>query len=157
MPLSRPPVASVGIQGLLANSTLPGLSTLTFHPAETSRAYEVGVKSTWLDGRLRLNASMFRQRFHDFTLYVPNVLYNNVLPGQNPATTRAPTVFDFTQSVDALVQGFDVDTAFQITPNWNVSAQMSYSDGKVESSLAPCNLDTAAGAPAFNTGDLIPP
>jgi iron complex outermembrane receptor protein len=151
----RPPVASVGIQGQLANSTIPELSTLSFHPSERSRSYEIGFKSTWLDGRWRLNASMFRQRFHNLTIYVPGITYNNVLPGQDPATTSVPTNFDFTQSVDALVQGFDIDTAFKITPDWNVSAQMSYADGKVQGSLVPCNVTGADGNPVFNTGDLI--
>jgi iron complex outermembrane receptor protein len=150
----RPPVASVGIQGQLANFTLPDGSSLSFHPSETSRSYEVGYKSTWLDGRWRLNASMFRQRFHNFTLYVPNVSYNNVLPGA-PLTPPVPTTFNFTTSVDALVQGFDVDTAFQITPNWSASAQLSYADGKVEGSQVPCNITDTSGNPVYNTGGLI--
>jgi iron complex outermembrane receptor protein len=128
----RPPVASVGIQGALANSTDPDLQTLSFHPAETSKAYEVGFKSTWLDGRARLNASLFHQTFTNLTIYIPNITYFNTITGQ-------PTNFNFTQSVNATVQGFDIDTAFQITPDWNISAQMSYADGKVNGSVVPCN------------------
>ena len=151
----RPPTASIGIQGQLANPSQPELQTLNFHPSERSRAYEVGFKSTWLDGRARLNAALYRQRFTNLTIFIPGLVYNNVLPGQDPATTSVPTNFDFTASVDALVQGFDVDAAFQITPNWNVSAQMSYSDGKVKGSQVPCNIEDAAGNPVFNTGNLI--
>ena len=150
----RAPVASVGIQGQLANFTLPDGGSLSFHPSETSRSYEVGFKSTWLDGRWRLNASIFQQRFHNFTLYVPNISYNNVLPGA-PTTPTVPTTFSFTTSVDALVKGFDVDTAFQITPTWNISAQASYSDGAVTSGAVPCNIADAAGNPVYNTGNLI--
>src|SRR6202012_5619277 len=57
----RPPVASVGITGALANSSNPTLSELTFHPSERSRAYEVGFKSTLFDDRFRLNAALYRQ------------------------------------------------------------------------------------------------
>jgi iron complex outermembrane receptor protein len=150
----RAPVASVGIQGQLANFTLPDGGSLSFHPSERSRSYEIGFKSTWLEGRLRLNASMFRQTFTNFTLYVPNISYNNVPPGQ-PLSAGSPTTFNFTTSVDALVKGFDVDTAYQISPNWNISAQFSYADGKVQSGEVPCNITDAAGAPVYNTGGLI--
>jgi iron complex outermembrane receptor protein len=136
----RPPVASVGIQGALANSTLPGQDTLSFHPSEKSTAYEVGFKSSWLDGRARLNASIFRQKFTNLTIYIPNISYYNTITGQ-------PTNFNFTQSVDALVQGFDIDTAFQITHDWNISAQMSYADGKIKSGMVPCNVAGAVLSP----------
>jgi iron complex outermembrane receptor protein len=149
----RPPVASVGIQGLLANYTFADGSSLSFHPSERSISYEIGFKSTWLDGRWRLNASAFRQRFHNFTLYVPNIQYNQVT---SSSTNLVPTIFDFTASVDALVKGFDVDTAFQITPDWSVAAQMSYADGKVQGSMVPCNIGPISN-PTFNTGKDVTP
>jgi iron complex outermembrane receptor protein len=131
----RGSTSSVGIQGDLFNNPDPQLNTLTNHPAERSRSYEIGFKSTWLDGRARLNAAVYRQRFHNLTVYIPHVAYYNT-------TTGGDTLFDFTTSVDALVQGFDVDGAFQITPEWNVSAQMSYAHGQIEGSLVPCNSGT---------------
>jgi iron complex outermembrane receptor protein len=142
----RPPISSVGLTGGIVSSPLPELHELTFHPSERSRAYEVGFKSTWLDGRARLNASLFRQRFTNFTLFIPGVQYLNTV-------TNTPSGFSFTSSVDALVQGFDVDTAFQVTPEWNISAQMSYADAKVKGSQVPCNTFDASGANTFNTID----
>jgi iron complex outermembrane receptor protein len=100
----------------------------------------VGFKSTWLDGRARLNASLFRQRFTNLTIYIPGISYFDTIGGQ-------PTSLGMTASVDALVQGFDVDTAFQVTPDWNISAQMSYSDGKVQGSEVPCNIPGAVLSP----------
>jgi iron complex outermembrane receptor protein len=144
----RPPVASVGIQGALANATNPVLRTLSFHPSERSRSYEIGFKSTWFDGRARLNASVFRQRFSNLTIFIPGIQFLNTV--STPASVGS---FDFTQSVDALVQGFDIDTALQITHDWNVSLQASYADGKVQGSLVPCNTFNAAGQPSFNTKD----
>jgi iron complex outermembrane receptor protein len=130
----RPPVTSIGITGDLANSSDPLEHSLSFHPAERSRSYEVGFKSTWLDGRARLNASIFQQTFTNLTIYIPGISYWNTVGA------GAPNNFNFTASVDAKVTGFDVDTAFQITPEWNVSAQMSYADGKVKGSQVPCNI-----------------
>ena len=71
----RPPVTSIGITGALANSPDPLENSLTFHPAERSRSYEVGFKSTWLDGRARLNASVFQQTFTNLTIYIPGISY----------------------------------------------------------------------------------
>jgi iron complex outermembrane receptor protein len=136
----RPPVTSIGITGALASSTDPVLHSLTFHPAERSRSYEVGFKSTWLDGRARLNASVFQQTFTNLTIFIPGISYYNTVGG-------ATNNFNFTASVDAKVTGFDIDTAFQITPEWNVSAQMSYADGKVQGSLVPCNIPGAVLGP----------
>ena len=143
----RPAVSSVGLTGAIASSPLPELHDLTFHPSERSRAYEVGFKSTWLDGRARLNASLFRQKFTNFTEFLPGVNYFNTV-------NNSPSNFGFTASVDALVEGFDVDTAFQVTPEWNITAQMSYADARVQGSQVPCNTFAADGVtPTFNTID----
>lgn len=40
----------------------------TFFPAETVDSYEVGVKTTWMNGSLLLNATAFRQDYEDFQL-----------------------------------------------------------------------------------------
>jgi iron complex outermembrane receptor protein len=133
----RGATSSVGIQGALFNNPDPTLNGLTNHPAERSRAYEIGVKSTWLGGRARLNAAFYRQHFNNLTIYVPHINFFNTTTGQ-------VGTFDFTSSVDALVTGFDLDGAFQITPEWNVSAQMSYSDGQIEGGAVPCNVPGAA-------------
>jgi iron complex outermembrane receptor protein len=140
----RPPIATVGILGALAESTDPTLQALTSHPSERSRSYEVGVKATFLGGRARVNASAFRQTFRNLTIVVPNVNYLNTA-----FDVVAP--FDFTASVDARVTGFDIDSAFQINRYWSMSAQLSYADGKVQGSLVPCNAPGANGP--FNTTD----
>ena len=155
----RPPTSSVGVQGQLSSFILPDGDNFSVHPAERSRSYEVGFKSTWLDGRWRLNASMFTQTFTNFTLYVPNVSFNDILPGTTPTGPGGagyiPTTFSFTKSVNAKVTGFDIDTAFQVNSNLNVSAQFSYADGRVTSGDVPCNISDAAGNAVYNTGGLI--
>jgi iron complex outermembrane receptor protein len=134
---------SLGLTGPILTDPSPALQSLTNHPSERSRSYEIGFKSTLLDGRARLNADIYRQRFSNFTLFVPNI---NYISGSGPA------LFAFTQSVDALVQGFEIDTALQVTKDWNVALQASYSDGQVQGSLVPCNTYDASGAPVYNQG-----
>jgi iron complex outermembrane receptor protein len=140
----RPPYGSVGITGLAAPSSNndPTLQSLTNHPAERSISYELGFKATFLDGRARLNADIFRQRFDNLTIFVPNVIY---------VSQTGPTAFPFTQTVDALVKGFEVDGAFQVTRDWNVALQGSYADGKVTKGEVPCNITDSSGNPVFNT------
>jgi iron complex outermembrane receptor protein len=150
----RPGGPAVGVQGQLLSTTDPLLSGLNFRGAERSRAYEIGFKSTWLDGRARLNASIFRQRFTNLPDYIPGISYNNVADGQ-PLSAGTPTNFSFTAPVDALVQGFDIDTALQVTRDWSIAAQMSYADGKVQGTLVPCNVAGANGQPVYNTAGLI--
>jgi iron complex outermembrane receptor protein len=128
----RPPTTTIGLQGALATTTDPTLASLIVHPSEHSRSYEVGFKSTWLDGRARLNAAIYRQKYSDLPIFVSNIPYFDTSSGQ-------PSAFNFTASVDALVQGFDIDTAFQITHDWSVSLQGSYADGKIKGSLVPCS------------------
>lgn len=136
----RPPYSSTGI---LNASNDPVLSSLQIHPSEKSRAFEVGFKWSFLEGRGRLNAALFRQKFKDLPTFVPNVPYvaNN---GQSIVVQN----FNFTADPDATVDGFDLDGAFQITPNWSVSAQVSYADGRVDGGDGlPCNDSNFDGQP----------
>ena len=143
----RAPVTTIGLQGGIVGSPNETLNDLTFHPPEKSTAYEVGFKSTWLDGRARLNASIFSQKFTNLTTLVPGINYLNT-------STNQVGTFDFTASVDAKIEGFDIDGAFQITPEWNISAQASYAHGKITgASGEPCNTFGPNGVPTFNTGD----
>jgi iron complex outermembrane receptor protein len=132
----QPPEASFSLQGGITASTNPDIRRLTFHPAETSRAYEVGFKSTFLDQRARLNVALFRQRYTGLYIGIPGISYFN-------DTNNGVTQQNMQVSVDALVQGFDVDAAWQITPEWSLSAQLSYAHSEIEGSLVPCNVPGA--------------
>jgi iron complex outermembrane receptor protein len=141
-----PPAPSFGVQGDITSSPDPVIRALTFHPASKSKSYEVGGKATFLDGRARVNASVFRQNFKNLPIYVPGISYLNTATGQ-------PAQYNFTASVDAVVQGFDLDAAWQITPEWNIAAQASYAHSKVKDSQVPCNITGPNGQPIFNSGD----
>src|SRR5262249_35004265 len=74
---------------------------------------------------------------------VPNVPYLS-----NSGQGFAVSTFNFTANADAVVGGVDIDTAFQITPQWNVSFQYSYAGGRIENgSLLPCNDSNFNGVP----------
>jgi iron complex outermembrane receptor protein len=130
------PNPSFSLQGGITASANPAIRALSFHPAETSRGYEVGLKSTFFDSRARLNLALFRQRFAGLRIGVPGVSYFNTATGSVSQADMQP-------SVDALVQGVDFDAAWQITPKWNISAQGSYAHTNIQNSLVPCNVPGA--------------
>jgi iron complex outermembrane receptor protein len=136
----RPAYASFGIiNPAILTSTDPLIQNLVHHPAERSRSYEVGFKWTFLDGRARINADIYQQRFTNFTIVVP---YTQIQGG-------AP--FNFTAPADAVVKGLELDAAWQVTRDWNIGLLYSYADGAISGSLVPCNLnDPTTGAPIFN-------
>ena len=135
----RPAYASIGVNNARNDPVLAGLMV---HPSEKSRSYEVGFKGTFLDGRARLNLALFRQKFRDMPTFIRGIPYASF------ATPALGTVqpFDFTADPNAIVEGFDVDAAFQITPNWSISGQLSYADGRATSDV-PCNDSNFDGIP----------
>jgi iron complex outermembrane receptor protein len=145
----RPGPTAVGIFNATND---PALNALTFLQPETSRSYEIGIKSTWFDNRARANLSVFRQRYHNLIVgpgqsvsYVSN-------SGTGPSVSSA----NFTANADALVQGVDFDGALQVTREWNIALQASYADGKVAgNSKLPCNIPNGAGGFTYNTDGVI--
>ncbi|CAN7269668.1 TonB-dependent receptor [Phenylobacterium sp. LjRoot225] len=126
----------------------PALGSVIFLAPETSRAYEVGFKSTLLDGRARLNVALFRQTFKNLIFRTQPVPYLST----NGSSVSVATT-NITANADAVVEGIDIDTAFQVTRNWSISAALSYADGRVDNDTIPCrdaNFDGTpdAGAPS---------
>jgi len=125
----------------------PDLGSVIFLKPETSRAYEIGFKSTLLDGRARLNVALFRQTFKNLIFRTAPVPYLST----NGSSASVATT-NITANADAIVDGFDIDAAFQVTPEWSISAALSYADGRVDNDQVPCrdaNFDGVpdAGAP----------
>jgi iron complex outermembrane receptor protein len=143
----RPATQAIGVQGALTANPPANLATLINHPSETSKSYELGFKSTWFDHRARLNVAIYRQDFQNLVTIGPQVNYFNTL-------TSKTTSFTFAQSVNAQVNGIDVDTGFQITPDWSVTAQASYADGRNQGTPIPCN--TGPVLSATNLVNLCP-
>lgn len=130
--------AVVGIVNADNDPTLAALSTTR---PETSRSYEVGFKSTLLDGRARVNVALFRQTFHNLIVRTEPVEYLQAT-GAGAAT---PALFNFTTQVNAVIEGFDIDTAFQVTHDWNITAAASYADGRATNGSLPCNQAIPTG------------
>jgi iron complex outermembrane receptor protein len=150
----RPGPTAIGLKNPTNN---PILNSLIFLQPETSRAYEVGFKSTFLDGRARVNLALWRQHFHNLFVFTPSVPYLSSTDGK----TFSVSTFSMTSNADATVSGVDLDSAFQITNDWNVSFQYSYAHGNIDStSKVPCNdsdFDGVADNGAVTQVSQFPP
>jgi iron complex outermembrane receptor protein len=120
----------------------PTLTDLIYHDPETSRSYEAGVKWTFLEGRGRLNAAVFHQEYKNLRFRTPILPYLD----NNGARTIVSEI-NFNATADAVVDGFDVEAAFQVTPKWNVSLSGSYSDGRIDDDTTPCRDANFDGVP----------
>lgn len=89
-------------------------ATVTPVDAETLRAYEVGVKSTLWDNRLRLNADYYRLDYDGIQLTAVN----------------SDGVFVMTNATGALIQGFEVEAQAQLTSKLRVDASIGTIDGE---------------------------
>jgi iron complex outermembrane recepter protein len=113
----------------------PVLRALANARPETSSAFEAGLKATWPDNRGRISLALYRQTFDGFIYRGTPTYYlsdNGVSP---PSVVR----FNFTTNADAIVEGLDLDFAFQLQPRWNVAGGFSYARGRIDNALVPCN------------------
>ena len=79
---------------------------------EAAKSYEIGLKTLWLDRRLRLNAALFLTDIHDFqdTVFTGGAL--GFITFNGPARSR----------------GFEMDGAFQATSRLSLDAALTYAD-----------------------------
>jgi len=104
------------------------LGDLTEYNEEDSWSLEVGVKSKWLDNRLRLNAAVFHQEYSDYIGRVSRVKINT---GASASITT---------NGDAAVQGIELDGEYLLTENWHLAGSLSYTEAEYkDGAQIPCN------------------
>jgi iron complex outermembrane receptor protein len=121
----------------------PTNATLARSPTapEKTTNYEAGIKSSWLDSRLRANVSVFKMDYEDFQTVkvVPDAT-------QGPAGTRVTI-----DSADAEIKG--VETEFAINPvDWfDASIRYTWLDPKFTRFIQ-TSAFLADGSPVFTNG-----
>lgn len=125
------------------------IDDLVFQREENSKSYEVGFKASFLDRRARLNVAVFQQDYDNFYFQTQPVQYLAVSNQANPGAVDGAKIDngEFTVGGKARVRGVDVEAAFQVTPRWNISVAMTYSDAKLNNALIPCNDSNLDGTP----------
>lgn len=96
---------------------------------EYVKNYEIGMKSTWLDGRMIFNAAAFMAKYEDKqeSILVPVDL------------TNVATVVRNAASLD--MEGLELELMYQITPAWNVMMTYGYMKSEFDEYLADLNGD----------------
>ena len=74
--------------------------------AVEGRSYEAGAKAEWLDGRLLTTAALFKSEQYGLAEYA----------GYIPGTLKSYYV-----GVDTFVQGYELEVAGRITPDWSIA------------------------------------
>ena len=102
--------------------------------AETSNAFEIGLKNTLLDGRATLNLAAFYTKFNNFQ-------------ANNPDLVAGVVVSRFTNAGKVSTRGFEADFTFVPVSGLTISGGMAYTDAKV---------DRFKALPGANPADIIP-
>ncbi len=84
--------------------------------ADTTRNYELGLKTAWMDGRLKLNGSLF---------------YVDWMDPQLDATTIGALLGITVNAEGASSTGVELSGDFQATDRWNLRGSFSYTDSKL--------------------------
>jgi iron complex outermembrane receptor protein len=137
----RPPSTAVGIFNA-AND--PELTSLLHVKPEKSYSFEGGFKLTFLDNRARVNIAYYHQQFDGFIYYGLPTLYLDDNGSGNPTVNP----FGFTSNPNAVVNGVDLDSAFQFTRQWSFNLAASYSNGHLTGSSIPCSPPSGGTTPA---------
>ena len=118
---------------------------------ETSIAYELGFKSTFAQGRVRLNGSWFYQQYDGYQARATDVnaaLYNEdgTLSGQERVQGG------ITFNADATVQGFELELQSLLLDTWTLNAGGAYVDSRFDNgATGPCNRPLTPGEIASQT------
>lgn len=122
-------------------------------PAETSKSYEIGLKSTLLGGKARFNLTGYHQKFKNFPYRTggQGVYYVNYVSVPNLGTVPTVGQFNFVGAVPVEVNGIEGDLSLDVTDTFKLGLVASYSLGKIKGGTIPCNDVNKDGAPDATT------
>jgi iron complex outermembrane receptor protein len=143
----RPGVRVVG--NFSANITERELSFMNL-PAEESTSYELGLKTSFLDGRGRFNLSAYQQDFNDYVYRGVPVYYVNYRRVSPTVVVPEVATFSFVAGVPVQVEGVEAEATYQILSRWYVSGNVSYADGQIDNGRIACTDLNGDGSPDVN-------
>lgn len=98
---------------------------------------ELGAKATFLNGKLNVNASIYK-------INQKNILMSANIPGIDSFVTRGAE----------RSQGFEIDVAGYIMPNWQINASYSYIDAKIVEDNDPALIGARKQNTPFNSANI---
>ena len=125
----------------------PLLSSFYFPGDESSDSYEIGFKSTWLDNRLRVNVTAYRQDFDNYAFTAQNIYAaGEDAQGAQRAFLANPGL---AVGVPAKVEGVEAEFDFRASDRWSIGATLSYAVSKIKNGVVPCN-NYGGGVPTYD-------
>jgi len=123
---------------------------LVLSQPEKTDSFEVGLKGTAFDRRIRYSVSAFYQKYDGYLSRFDGIFYNcrdtngTCSPTGAPinnATDNPPTngSFSFNYNGDATVKGIEGTLDGRITDNWDLGINLSYAHGRYKNAPLPCN------------------
>jgi outer membrane receptor protein involved in Fe transport len=119
-------------------ATYPALSPFIYLKPQTSKEYEFGIKSEFLNHKLLFDIDYYRQNWRDlFYETQPFYFYAvSAIPGSAPTVSSAVDTF---VNAPAVVNGVEGNVSYRPIPAWTMSSEFSYAKGHIENTRIPCN------------------
>lgn len=94
----------------------------SFAEPETSDAWELGLKSTWLDNRLIVNVALFHASYQDFQAQALVDDPDDLLPGS----------FVLVNAGEVTTEGVEIEFLARPLDNWTLGGGFAYTDGSID-------------------------
>ena len=129
---------------------------------EHSKSWEFGVKSQWFDRRLTANLSYFNQDYKGYIASQFNIACTGAPNASGPAFATAnglangATCFGtMFRNADAVSKGLELEVRAQVTPDWMIGVNYTYTDAHFANALVPCNDYNGDGVPDVNGTPMV--
>jgi len=122
--------------GYNAEFMLNGLDFFEYED-ESVDSYELGIKSTLLDSKLRINATLFRSEFDDYQVF------------QFLTSSQGATSLQLTNAAEATTQGFELETTLVPTDRLRLTLNTTYVDASYDEFANPDPSE-----PDFDNNDM---
>jgi iron complex outermembrane recepter protein len=132
----RPGISATG-DFSLARTPLEN-SFLILKP-EKSTSYEIGLKVSGLEKRLRAAFSVYHQKFDDYPYRSASGVYYAETTALGPPPAERVNQFNFVAAVPVTVNGVEAQVDFAASRDWDMGASVSVSKGEIKSGYIPCN------------------
>lgn len=140
----RPPVVAIG-NFTNADYTPNEVAHIAL-PSESSKSYEIGLKSDWLNRKLHFNLTAYHQDYKNYPYRAggAGIAYINI------NSAGAPTIgnFNFVSAVPIKVNGIEAELDFTPTSRLNLGATVNFARSRIGNALLACTdaLNNQSGA-----------
>ena len=120
----------------------------TEYAPETADTYELGIKTTVADGRVRLNGAIFQTNYQDFQARVSGL-------DVDPITNLPVAVLSVINAGELEIQGAEIEAVARVTDALTLDAQIGYLDANYEE-FRDARFTATGGSRAFQTPAFSP-